>query len=77
MKKTLTIILILCGFSAAYAQDLIKEIQKLTLENDSLQKQVIIPLSDSIVRLNSDNVLQMSKLQQQIKILDNHKRDLQ
>jgi len=40
MKKTLVISLFLCGFSPVFSQDLIRELQQLTLENDSLQKQV-------------------------------------
>jgi hypothetical protein len=51
MKKIIVVILIMFGVSNAYTQDLIKEIQKLTLANDSLQKQVIKPLNDSIVKV--------------------------
>lgn len=54
------------GFSNAYSQDLIKEIQKLTLANDSLQKQVIKPLNDSILRLNSTHRTEIAKLNDQI-----------
>jgi hypothetical protein len=68
--------LIMFGISAAYAQDLIKEIQKLTLANDSLQKQVIKPLNDSIVKLNSAHNKEITKLNELIKVLEIQKIDL-
>ncbi len=39
MKKIAVLALFTCVFSDASSQDLIKEIQKLTLVNDSLQKE--------------------------------------
>lgn len=73
MKKIIVLILIMFGFSTAYTQDLIKEIQKLTLANDSLQKQVIKPLNDSILKLNSAQKIEFSKSQEKIKSLENDK----
>ena len=67
MKKLIFLTLIIFCFSEAYTQDLIKEIQKLTLVNDSLQKQVIKPLNDSILRLNSSLGIEITKLNKQIK----------
>jgi hypothetical protein len=48
MKKIIVLFLVLYGFSTVYSQDVVKEIKKLTLENDSLKKQVVKPLQDSI-----------------------------
>lgn len=64
------------GVSNAYTQDLIKEIQKLTLANDSLQKQVIKPLNDSILKLNSAHSNEIAKLNEQLKALENEKSEL-
>ena len=64
------------GFSTAYTQDLIKEIQKLTLANDSLQKQVIKPLNDSIFKLNSAHSIEIAKLNEQVKVLKIEKSNL-
>lgn len=76
MKKVIVVILIMFGVSNAYSQDLIKEIQKLTLANDSLQKQVIKPLNDSILKLNSAHSIEIAKLNEQIKLLEIEKSDL-
>ncbi len=64
------------GFSTAYTQDLFKELQKLTLANDSLQKQVIKPLNDSIIKLNSAHFNEITKLNEQVKALEIEKSDL-
>lgn len=64
------------GFSTAYSQDLIKEIQKLTLANDSLQKQVIKPLNDSIIKLNSAHSIEIAKLNEQLKVIEIEKSEL-
>lgn len=48
MKKVLVLYLIIFGINSVFSQDLIKEIKDLTLENDSLVKQVIKPIRDSI-----------------------------
>ena len=53
MKKTIIVFFALCCFSAAHSQDLIQEFQRLTLINDSLQRQIIRPLQDSILILNT------------------------
>lgn len=76
MKKVIILILIMFGVSNAYTQDLIKEIQKLTLANDSLQKQVIKPLNDSILKLNSAHSNEIAKLNEQLKALENEKSEL-
>ena len=60
----------------AYTQDLIKEIQKLTLVNDSLHKQVIKPLNDSIIILNSAHNNVITKLNEQIKALEIEKSEM-
>jgi len=52
IKKILVLLLILFCFSSAYSQkDLIDAITELTLEKDSLERQVIKPLNDSITGL--------------------------
>ncbi len=76
MKKIIVVILIMFGVSNAYTQDLIKEIQKLTLANDSLQKQVIKPLNDSILKLNSAHSIEIAKLNEQLKALEIEKSEL-
>jgi len=55
MRKILILIVLIGVFSTVYSQDeTIKTIQRLTLENDSLKKEVIQPLRDSIVSCNGD-----------------------
>lgn len=76
MKKVIVVVLIMFSVLNAHAQDLIKEIQKLTLENDSLQKQVIKPLNDSIVKLTSSHRDQIVKLNEQLKSLEKDKGEL-
>lgn len=77
MKKIIVVILIMFGVSNAYTQDLIKEIQKLTLANDSLQKQVIKPLNDSILKLNSTQKITIDSLNRQLRVSNsnNYKLD--
>ncbi|MBK8808304.1 MAG: hypothetical protein IPO21_17440 [Bacteroidales bacterium] len=75
MKKIIVVILIMFGVSNAYSQDLIKEIQKLTLANDSLQKQVIKPLNDSIWKLNSAHSIEIDKLNKQLNSLEIEKSE--
>jgi cell division protein FtsB len=53
MKNTLISLLLFITFSSAYSQELIEEIKKLTLENDSLLK-VIKPLNDEKIKLKED-----------------------
>jgi L-rhamnose mutarotase len=55
---------------------MIERIQKLTLANDSLQKQVITPLRDSIARLNTAHKTEISGLESQIKTLESDKAGL-
>jgi chromosome segregation ATPase len=62
MKKITILTLFVCYFSAAFSQDLVEKLQKLTLENDSLQKQVIKPLRDSILSLNTAYTAEVSKI---------------
>lgn len=77
MKKVIVVVLIMFSVFNAHAQEeLIKGIQKLTLENDSLQKQVIKPLNDSIVKLTSTHRDQIAKLTEQIRSLEQDKSEL-
>ena len=76
MKKVIVVILVIFSVSYAYSQELIKEIQKLTLANDSLQKQVIKPLNDSILKLNSAHSIEIAKLNEQVRVLKNEKSNL-
>ena len=69
MKKVMVVILIIFAVCNAYTQDLIMEIQKLTLANDSLQKQVIKPLNDSILKLNSAHSIEIAKLNEQLRVI--------
>jgi hypothetical protein len=72
MKKIVILTLFVSYFSATFSQDLLKEIKELTLANDSLQKQVIKPLYDSILKLNTANAAEASK----VKALDKEKDGL-
>jgi DNA repair exonuclease SbcCD ATPase subunit len=63
MKKFIILTLCVCCYSVAFSQDLVKEIQKLTLVNDSLQKQVIKPLRDNIQSLNAARAAEASEVQ--------------
>jgi hypothetical protein len=76
MKIVLVLLWSLCSFSVAFSQDIFKEYRKLSAENDSLTKEVIKPLNDSIIKLNYAHNEEMSKLQEQIKILENDTIDL-
>lgn len=64
--------------SNVLSQDLafVKEIQRLTLANDSLQKQVIKPLNENIKKLIAENEIKMVKLNDQIKTMDNESKNL-
>jgi len=66
IKKIVFSIYLIYTCYSANSQDLIKEIQKLTLANDSLQKQVINPLRDSVVKLKNTHKEEVLKLQAQI-----------
>ena len=61
--------MILCGTFSAYSQDLIKELKKLTLENDSLKTQVIKPLKKEINEINEKNKNEISLLKIQLNAL--------
>jgi DNA repair exonuclease SbcCD ATPase subunit len=77
MKKIVVLTLFACWFSAAFSQDnLVKEIQKLTLANDSLQKQVIKPLHDSIITLHNSIITLNTDLNKRIKDFEKEKDDL-
>jgi len=76
MKRILVLSMIIFGFSSAFSQDLIKAIQQLTIENDSLKKQAIKPLYDSIIILNSINRAIVLESQNKVKALEDDKRDL-
>ncbi|MDI9312964.1 MAG: hypothetical protein QM535_22325, partial [Limnohabitans sp.] len=72
MKKGIVIILLILGVSKVYTQDLINEIQKMTLAIDSLHKQVIKPLNDSIFKLNA----KVKEFNKKIKTLESTEADL-
>lgn len=72
MKKILVLYLILFSFSSVYSQDLLKEIQQQTLIIDSLKKQVIKPLKDSLIELNSNRRFLVG---QKNKIIDSLSRE--
>jgi hypothetical protein len=55
-----------CQFSL-FSQDLIGELKKLTLLNDSLQKQVLIPLKDSLIKSNNSHDIEIAKFKKQLK----------
>ena len=76
MKKVMVVILIIFAVCNAYTQDLIMEIQKLTLANYSLQKQVIKPLNDSILKLNSAHSIEIAKLNEQLRVIEIEKSEL-
>ena len=69
MKIIFFFTLILCGTFSAYSQDLIKELKKLTLENDSLKTQVIKPLKKEINEINKKNKNETSLLKIQLNAL--------
>jgi hypothetical protein len=69
MKIIFFFIMILCGTFSTYSQDLIKELKKLTLENDSLKTQVIKPLKKEINEINEKNKNEISLLKIQVSAL--------
>jgi hypothetical protein len=71
MKNTLISLLLFITFSSAYSQELIEEIKKLTLENDSLLK-VIKPLNDEKIKLKED----LKTLEKENKDLETKIKDL-
>ena len=62
MKKLITYFMILCGMYSAQSQDLIKELKKLTLENDSLKSQIIKPLNQKIKDSNEKNRIEIEEI---------------
>ena len=78
--------MLVCGFSAVYSQDLIKEFKKLTLENDSLLKELkrerensvkdLQASNDSIVHLIATNKTEVSSLNENIGKLQKDTADL-
>lgn len=86
MKIIIISLFLVCGCSTAYSQDLIKEIQKLTLANDSLQKalksekdnskNIIITANENISSLNNSHQTEVLKLKDQIKKLENDTNNL-
>jgi hypothetical protein len=73
MKKNIILFSFLCSFLTVYSQDLVKEIQKLTLANDSLLKQVIKPKQDSILNLQ----VQIKKIEKDKDDLNNKIKNLE
>lgn len=79
MKKIIIISLALCSSCSVYSQEfsqMVQEIQKLTLMNDSLQKKVINPLQESISFLKAANIAEVSKLKDQINTLEKDRGNL-
>ena len=70
MKLILIILLTIVIIPKVYSQDLLKEIQKLTLANDSLQRQVINSLNDRISNLTSQHQLMIIGYGEKIKVLE-------
>lgn len=72
MRVIIVIILFCFSFSNALSQELalVKEIQRLTLANDSLQKQVIKPMIENLDALKNENDVKIGKLKDQIKTLE-------
>jgi hypothetical protein len=71
MRKIIALLLALFGFSSAYSQDsqaLIKEIKKMAL--DSVQKQVITPLQDTVLSLRNANITNLTTMQNRVKKLE-------
>ena len=61
--------MILCGMYSAQSQDLIKELNKLTLENDSLKSQIIKPLNQKIKDSNEKNRIEIEEIKVKLSIL--------
>ena len=76
MKRVLVLYLILFNFSSVFSQDLKELVQEQAVAIDSLQKQVIKPLNDSIIKLNSAYISKMSEFQEQIKTLQRSELNL-
>ena len=71
MKKFTILLLALCTFSVAHSQDLTQESQRI---NDSLQRQVIRPLQESISTLNTtitDLSNQVARLERELTATNN------
>ena len=62
MKNLITYFLILFGMYSVQSQDLIKELKKLTLENDSLKSQIIKPLNQKLKDSNEKNRIEIFDL---------------
>jgi hypothetical protein len=70
MKKLITCFMILCGTYSAQSQDLIKELKKLTLENDSLKSQIIKPLKIELKESIEKNRSEISTLKDKLNTLE-------
>ena len=60
MKKVIVLLMIIFSFSDLYSQDCIDRLLIMKSENDSLYKQVIKPLNDSIIKLNTANSIEFN-----------------
>lgn len=69
-KKVVLFTLILCNTYFAQSQDLIKEIKKLTLENDSLKSQIIKPLKIELKESIEKNRNEISILKVKLNALE-------
>lgn len=66
--------MIMCGLTTGYSQpDCFKELQKLTLLNDSLKKQVIGPLNDSLLKVKVEYRSEIESFNGQLSALDKEK----
>lgn len=70
MKKIIICFMILCGTYTAQSQDLIKELKKLTLENDSLKSQIIKPLKIELKESIEKNKSEISNLKVKLNALE-------
>lgn len=67
--KFILLIVLFCHFSINAQNNIIDEFKKLTIINDSLQKQ-IKPLNDSLLKLNNKYLIELNTLNKQIKKLE-------
>jgi hypothetical protein len=87
MKKLIILTLLLSYFSAAYSQDLVKALQQLTRDNDSLQGKLTLTqvnsarewqaCNDSITRLVAANKIEVTNLNTAIRELVKDTAELQ
>ena len=70
MRNIILFVMVLCGTYSAQSQDLIKELKKLTLENDSLKSQIIKPLKIELKESIEKNRSEISILKLKLNTLE-------